>query len=121
MCAHRRRPNWFKQADRVAGRDCWLTMLTDAQVAAQAFDFRAETRLGVAAEAFALVGAFEPQDGRAGNAFAEALAMNMLEGEVNLLRTIGPACKCAEAERGRRNSDAAGFPAAQCYSANREG
>jgi hypothetical protein len=30
-------------------------MLTDAQVAAQAFDFRAETHLGVAAEAFALV------------------------------------------------------------------
>jgi hypothetical protein len=40
-------------------------MLTDAQVAAQAFDFRAETRLGVAAEAFALVGALEVQDGRA--------------------------------------------------------
>ena len=56
-------------------------MLTDAQVAAQAFNFRAETRLGVAAEAFALVGALEVQDGRAGNAFAEALAMNMLEVE----------------------------------------
>ena len=28
------------------GRDWWLTMLTDAQVAAQAFDFRAETHLG---------------------------------------------------------------------------
>ena len=40
-----------------AGRDWWLTMLTDAQVAAQASDFRAETRLGVAAQAFALVGA----------------------------------------------------------------
>jgi hypothetical protein len=34
-------------------------MLTDAQVAAQAFDFRAETHLGIAAEAFALVGALE--------------------------------------------------------------
>jgi hypothetical protein len=56
-------------------------MLTDAQVAAQAFDFGAETHLGVAAEAFALVGALEVQDGRAGNAFAEALAMNMLEVE----------------------------------------
>jgi hypothetical protein len=56
-------------------------MLTDAQVAAEAFDFRAETHLGVAAEAFALVGALEVQDGRAGNAFAEALAMNMLEVE----------------------------------------
>ena len=38
-------------------------------------------RTGVAAEAFALVGALEVQDGRAGNAFAEALAMNMLEVE----------------------------------------
>ena len=68
-------------ADWGAGRDWWLTILTDAQVAAQAFDFRAETDLGVAAEAFALVGALEVQDGRAGNAFAEALAMNMLEVE----------------------------------------
>ena len=49
--------------------------------AAQAFDFRAETRLGVAAEAFAFVGALEVQDRRAGNAVAEALAMNMLEVE----------------------------------------
>lgn len=31
--------------DRVARRDWCLTMLTDAQVAAQAFNFRAETRL----------------------------------------------------------------------------
>ena len=30
-------------------------------------------------------------------------------------------CKCAEAKRSRRNSDRGGLPAAQCYSANREG
>ena len=41
----RRRPNWSSNADRVDGRDWWLTMLTDAEVAAQAFNFRAETRL----------------------------------------------------------------------------
>jgi hypothetical protein len=68
-------------ADRDAGRDWGLTILTDAQVAAQPFDFRAETRLGVAAQALALVGALEFQDGRADNAFAETLAMNMLEVE----------------------------------------
>ena len=43
-----------------------------------------------AAEAFALVGAPEVQDGRAGNAFAEALAMNMLEVEGQFVRTIWP-------------------------------
>ena len=46
---------------------------------AQAFEFKPETRLGVAAQAFALVGAIEAQDDRAGNTFAKALAMNMLE------------------------------------------
>jgi hypothetical protein len=76
-------------------------MLTDAQVAAQAFDFGAETHLGVAAEAFALVGALEVQDGRAGNAFAEALAMNMLEVEgqfaPNNLALLASARKLSEA------------------------
>ena len=97
-------------------------MLTDAQVAAQAFDFRAETRLGVAPEAFALVGALEVQDGRAGNAFAEALAMNMLEVEANLLLSFRALASRAKLfGRSRRNSDRGGFPAAQCYSAKSRG
>jgi len=49
---------------------------------------RIELCVHVAAAAFALVGALEVQDGRAGNTFA--LAMNMLEGEANLLRIIWP-------------------------------
>jgi hypothetical protein len=67
--------------DRVAGRDWWLTMLTDAQALRRPSISGRETRLGVAVEAFALVGDLEVPDGRAGNAFAEALAMNMLEVE----------------------------------------
>jgi len=47
--------------------------------------------------------------------------MNMLEVEGNCSEQFGLACKCAEAERSRRNFDRGGFPAAQCYGANREG
>ena len=98
-------------------------MLTDAQVAAEAFDFRAETDLGVAAEAFALVGALEVQDGRAGNAFAEALAMNMLEVERPiLLEQFEP---CLQGARKLSGAGAiptgAAFGPPNAYSADREG
>ena len=68
-------------SDRGAGRDWWLTILTDAQAAAQASISGRRRVWGVAAQALALVGALEFQDGRADNAFAEALTMNMLEVE----------------------------------------
>jgi hypothetical protein len=54
------------------------------KVAGQAFEFKPETRLGVAAQAFALVGALEAQDGRAGKTFAGQLAASLLEDEGQL-------------------------------------
>ena len=54
------------------------------EVAAQAFEFKPETRLGIAAQAFALVGALEAQDGRAGKTFAGQLAASLLEVEGQL-------------------------------------
>jgi len=54
------------------------------EVATQAFDFKPETRLGIAAQALALIGAAEAQGGRAGDAFAKALAMNLLKVEGRL-------------------------------------
>jgi len=54
------------------------------EVAAQAFEFKPETRLGIAAQAFALVGALEAHDGRAGKTFAAQLAASLLEVEGQL-------------------------------------
>jgi hypothetical protein len=51
------------------------------EVAARAFEFKPEARLGVAAPAFALFGAFEAQDGRVGSKFAGRLAVSLLEVE----------------------------------------
>jgi hypothetical protein len=54
------------------------------ELAAQAFEFKPETRLGVAAQAFALIGASEAQDGRVGSRFASSLAINLIEVEDRL-------------------------------------
>ena len=49
------------------------------EVAAQAFEFKPETRLGIAAQALALIGASEAQDDRVGSKFASSLALNLIE------------------------------------------
>lgn len=49
------------------------------EVAAQAFEFKPGTRLGIAAQALALIGASEAQDGRVGSKFAGLLAINLIE------------------------------------------
>jgi hypothetical protein len=54
------------------------------EVAAQAFEFKPETRLGIVAQALAIVGASEAQDGRVGSKFAGALAANLIEVEGRL-------------------------------------
>jgi hypothetical protein len=54
------------------------------EIATQAFEFKPETRLGIAAQAFALIGASEAQDGRVGSKFASALAINLIEAESRL-------------------------------------
>ena len=54
------------------------------EVAAQAFEFKPETRLGIAAQALALIGASEAQDGRVGSKFASSLAINLIEVEDRL-------------------------------------
>ena len=54
------------------------------EVAAQAFEFKPETQLGIAAQALALIGASEAQDGRVGSKFASSLAINLIEVEDRL-------------------------------------
>lgn len=49
------------------------------EIAAQAFEFKPETQLGVTAQAFALIGASEAQDGRLRSKFASSLAINPIE------------------------------------------
>jgi hypothetical protein len=49
------------------------------EVAAQAFEFKPGTRLGIAAQALALIGASEAQDGRLRSKFASSLAINPIE------------------------------------------
>ena len=65
------------------------------EVAGQAFEFKPETRLGIAAQAFALIGASEAQDSQVGSRFASSLALNLIEleerlapGDVALLRAV---------------------------------
>jgi hypothetical protein len=49
------------------------------EVAAKAFEFKPGTRLGIAAQALALIGASEAQDGRVGSKFAGLLPINLIE------------------------------------------
>jgi hypothetical protein len=63
-------------------------------VASQAFDFKPQTRPGIVAQALALHGAFEAQDGRVGSKFAAALAVSVLEVEAShgdMSAVLGPA------------------------------
>jgi hypothetical protein len=71
-----------------AAKDCGLTdALTRfrkaghdlREVAAQAFEFKPETRLGVTAQAMALLGASYAKDGRVSSNFAPALAATILK------------------------------------------
>jgi hypothetical protein len=87
------RKEFYQVSDRFfwkliwAANDCGLnnarTRFREAsyelrEVAAQAFDFKPQTRPGIAAQAFALYGATEAKDGRVGSKFAASLAANVL-------------------------------------------